>query len=98
MEIDNTEPLPEPVYPEVAARLFADALYRILPESRGVICQGIDEDGRRVKYGVWKADGAIKMIETKNPDLPVGAIFRMNESEEDAITKAVFDSGIVLEL
>jgi hypothetical protein len=97
-DLDNTEPLLEPPYPEAAARIFADALYRLLPEGYGVICRGLDEDGHRRKYGVWKAEGNVKMIETRNPDLLEGAVFKISDSEEEAITKAVFDSGIVMEL
>lgn len=93
--MDPIEPLLEPVYSEMAAGIFADALYRILPNGRGVICRGFNEEGQMTKYGVWKANGTIKMLETRNPFFPLGVLFKMDESEGN---KAFFDNGVILEL
>jgi hypothetical protein len=78
--------------------LLADALYRILQEDQGIICQGINEDGRVVREAVWRSGGRLNMIETKNYEIPLGSLFHMNESEGHALTAATFDNGLVMEL
>jgi hypothetical protein len=90
--------LPEPPYPAAAARLLADALYRVLKEDQGIICQGINEDGKLIRMGIWRSGGRLNMIETQNYEIPLGSLFHMNESEGHAITGATFDNGIVMEL
>jgi hypothetical protein len=94
----NLEPLPEPPYPAAAARLLADALYRVLKEDQGIICHGINEDGKRIRMGIWRSGGRLNMVETQNYEIPLGTLFHMNESEGDAITAATFDNGDVMEL
>jgi len=94
----DQENLPEPLYPAAAARLLADALYRILEDDQGIICQGIDEDGKLKRSGVWRSKGDIKIIETKNHDIPLGSLFYMHKTEGDALTQAVFSNGVVMEL
>ena len=96
--MENLESLPEPLYPASAARLLADALYRILKEDQGIICQGINEDGKVRRSGVWRADGRLNILETKNHSIPLGSLFQMHESEGDAITKGTLENGIVMEL
>lgn len=101
MDCNSTEyreSLPEPPYPASAARLLADALYRLLKEDQGIICQGINEDGQLKRFGVWKSEGQLKIIDNPNPKVPLGALFNMNDSEEEALTKGVLNNGIVLDL
>lgn len=95
---EDRESLPEPPYPASAARLLADALYRLLKEDQGIICQGINEDGQLKRFGVWKSEGQLKIIDNPNPKVPLGALFNMNDSEEEALTKGVLNNGIVLDL
>jgi hypothetical protein len=90
--------LPEPVFPAVAARLMADALYRLLGEDQGIICQGINEDGIMRRSGVWKSEGRLSIIETQNYKIPLGTLFHMNDSEEEALAKSVLVDGVVMEL
>ena len=92
------EPLPEPLFPACDARLMADALYRLLQEDQGIICQGINEDGKLTRFGVWKSEGRLSIIETPNYKIPLGTLFNMNDSEAEAITKGVLNNGIVMEL
>ncbi|MBE3084738.1 MAG: hypothetical protein IMZ64_00795 [Bacteroidetes bacterium] len=94
----ESDPLPEPPYPAAAARLLADALYRLLKEDQGIICQGINEDGKLIRFGVWKSEGRLSIIETQNYEIPLGTLFQMDDSEDEAITKSIFDNGIVQEL
>jgi len=96
--LDPTDPVPEPPYPASAARLLADALYRLLKEDQGIICQGINEDGKLKRFGVWKSEGQMKIIDNPNPQIPLGALFNMNDSEEEAITKGILDNSIAMEL
>ena len=94
----NPDLLPEPPFPTAAVRLLADALYRLLKEDQGIICQGINEDGKLARFGIWRSGGRLNMIETKNYEIPLGSLFHMNESEGHALTAATFDNGLVMEL
>jgi len=94
----NVEDITEPPFPAAAARLLANALYHILKENQGIICQGENEDGKMKRAGIWKSEGMIKIIETYNKEIPLGSLFIMHKTEGDALSECVFDDGSVMEL